>query len=50
MDSYTSFSLHSSGTLSHVAPLQAVLFDVDGTLCDSDPIHYDALRDMLQEV
>ncbi|KAH9323928.1 hypothetical protein KI387_018567, partial [Taxus chinensis] len=30
--------------------LEAVLFDVDGTLCDSDPLHYLAFRDMLQEV
>ncbi|KAG6557095.1 hypothetical protein Mapa_001022 [Marchantia paleacea] len=30
--------------------LKAVLFDVDGTLCDSDPLHYAAFRDMLQEV
>lgn len=32
------------------APLKAVLFDIDGTLCDSDPIHYYAFREMLQEV
>ncbi|XP_002970578.2 haloacid dehalogenase-like hydrolase domain-containing protein Sgpp [Selaginella moellendorffii] len=30
--------------------LRAILFDVDGTLCDSDPVHYQAFRDMLQEV
>lgn len=30
--------------------LEAVLFDVDGTLCDSDPIHYHCFREMLQEV
>ncbi|BFI30490.1 phosphoglycolate phosphatase [Marchantia polymorpha subsp. ruderalis] len=30
--------------------LKAVLFDVDGTLCDSDPLHYAAFRDMLQEI
>ena len=30
--------------------LKAVLFDIDGTLCDSDPLHYLAFRDMLQEV
>lgn len=46
----TPFSMHSSCALSQVAPLQAVLFDVDGTLCDSDPIHFEALRDMLQEI
>uniref|UniRef100_A0A0C9RXR8 TSA: Wollemia nobilis Ref_Wollemi_Transcript_5383_1082 transcribed RNA sequence n=1 Tax=Wollemia nobilis TaxID=56998 RepID=A0A0C9RXR8_9CONI len=30
--------------------IEAVLFDVDGTLCDSDPLHYLTFRDMLQEV
>ncbi|KAI5083187.1 hypothetical protein GOP47_0002930 [Adiantum capillus-veneris] len=30
--------------------LQAVLFDIDGTLCDSDPLHYYSFREMLQEV
>lgn len=30
--------------------MEAVLFDVDGTLCDSDPLHYYAFREMLQEV
>ncbi|CAA6669726.1 unnamed protein product [Spirodela intermedia] len=33
-----------------IFPLEAVLFDIDGTLCDSDPIHYFAFREMLQEV
>ncbi|KAK4729423.1 hypothetical protein R3W88_022411 [Solanum pinnatisectum] len=32
------------------APLKAILFDIDGTLCDSDPIHYYAFREMLQEI
>lgn len=32
-----------------VDKLQAVLFDVDGTLADSDPLHYVAFRDMLQK-
>ncbi|KAG8391443.1 hypothetical protein BUALT_Bualt01G0188300 [Buddleja alternifolia] len=41
-------SLHSS--LASVAPLEAILFDIDGTLCDSDPIHYYAFREMLQEI
>ncbi|XP_031112369.1 haloacid dehalogenase-like hydrolase domain-containing protein Sgpp [Ipomoea triloba] len=31
-------------------PLEAILFDIDGTLCDSDPIHYYAFREMLQEI
>lgn len=30
--------------------LKAVLFDVDGTLCDSDPLHYLSFQEMLQEV
>ncbi|KAL8119398.1 haloacid dehalogenase-like hydrolase domain-containing protein Sgpp [Apium graveolens] len=48
--SSTSFSLQStSSQLSH-APLEAILFDIDGTLCDSDPIHYHAFVEMLQQV
>lgn len=37
-------------SLASVAPLEAILFDIDGTLADSDPIHYYAFREMLQEV
>eukprot|EP00249_Psilotum_nudum_P011492 c23205_g1_i2 orf=244-939(+) len=33
-----------------VGNLEAVLFDVDGTLCDSDPLHFMAFREMLQEI
>ncbi|KAI8545542.1 hypothetical protein RHMOL_Rhmol07G0047800 [Rhododendron molle] len=40
----------SSSSLSFLAPLEAILFDIDGTLCDSDPIHYLAFREMLQEI
>ncbi|CAA7052095.1 unnamed protein product [Microthlaspi erraticum] len=40
----------SKPSLSHVAPLAAVLFDVDGTLCDSDPIHLIAFQELLQEI
>jgi len=40
----------SKSSLAALAPLQAVLFDVDGTLCDSDPLHYYAFREMLQEI
>ncbi|KAM1674654.1 hypothetical protein EV2_041411 [Malus domestica] len=36
--------------LACVAPLEAILFDIDGTLCDSDPFHYYAYHEMLQEV
>ncbi|XP_027360043.1 haloacid dehalogenase-like hydrolase domain-containing protein Sgpp [Abrus precatorius] len=43
-------SVQSISSLTKLAPLEAVLFDVDGTLCDSDPLHYYALRDMLQEI
>ncbi|XLR64090.1 hypothetical protein S83_014762 [Arachis hypogaea] len=39
----------SKGSLAKLAPLEAVLFDVDGTLCDSDLLHYYAFREMLQE-
>ncbi|KAK4493177.1 hypothetical protein RD792_017965 [Penstemon davidsonii] len=44
----SSSSRHSS--LAPIAPLEAILFDIDGTLCDSDPIHYYAFREMLQEI
>lgn len=37
-------------SLLQLAPLEAVLFDVDGTLCDTDPLHYDAFCEMLKEV
>ncbi|KAJ0113201.1 hypothetical protein Patl1_01198 [Pistacia atlantica] len=40
----------SKPSLAKVAPLKAVLFDVDGTLCDSDPLHHIAFREMLQEI
>lgn len=36
--------------LAKLASLEAVLFDVDGTLCDSDPLHHYTFREMLQEV
>ena len=29
--------------------IRGVLFDIDGTLCDSDPLHYQAFRDILVE-
>jgi HAD superfamily hydrolase (TIGR01509 family) len=40
----------SKPSLAHVAPLEAVLFDVDGTLCDSDPFHLLAFQQLLQEI
>ncbi|KAL2348241.1 hypothetical protein Fmac_002241 [Flemingia macrophylla] len=42
--------VQSMSSLTRLAPLEAVLFDVDGTLCDSDPLHYYALREMLQKI
>ncbi|KAK9266893.1 hypothetical protein L1049_027152 [Liquidambar formosana] len=40
----------SKCSLSRLAPLEAIFFDIDGTLCDSDPLHYYAYREMLQEI
>ncbi|GKU95692.1 hypothetical protein SLEP1_g9021 [Rubroshorea leprosula] len=37
-------------SLSDLAPLEAVFFDVDGTLCDSDPLHLYAFQVLLQEI
>ncbi|KAJ4957693.1 hypothetical protein NE237_024804 [Protea cynaroides] len=37
-------------SFSGVAPLEAFLFDIDGTLCDSDPLHHLAFREMLLEI
>ncbi|KAJ4950437.1 hypothetical protein NE237_027269 [Protea cynaroides] len=37
-------------SLSRIAPLEAVLFDIDGTLCDSDPLHFLGYREMLLEI
>ena len=45
-----SFFGTSKTTLAELAPLQAVLFDIDGTICDSDPLHHHCFREMLQEV
>ncbi|GMQ04505.1 hypothetical protein CsSME_00049900 [Camellia sinensis var. sinensis] len=43
-------SVDSASPLSRLAPLEAILFDIDGTLCDSDPFHYQAYREMLPEI
>lgn len=40
-----SSKLHS---LAGLAPLEAILFDIDGTLCDSDPLHFLAFRELLK--
>nr|GME08517.1 haloacid dehalogenase-like hydrolase domain-containing protein Sgpp [Ipomoea batatas] len=37
-------------SLCDLAPLEAILFDIDGTLCDSDPIHLIAFRQVLQQM
>jgi len=42
--------LWSGCALKKLAPLEAILFDIDGTLCDSDPIHFCAFRELLQQV
>ncbi|CAN6305800.1 unnamed protein product [Urochloa humidicola] len=39
-----------SAALTKLAPLEAILFDIDGTLCDSDPIHFSAFREILQQI
>ncbi|CAL4923911.1 unnamed protein product [Urochloa decumbens] len=39
-----------SAALTKLAPLEAILFDIDGTLCDSDPIHFCAFRELLQQI
>lgn len=33
--------------LAATVPVEAVLFDIDGTLCDSDPLHHVAFQEML---
>ncbi|XAR70591.1 Sugar-terminal-phosphatase [Bertholletia excelsa] len=43
-------SIDSRSHLSRLAPLEAVLFDVDGTICDSDPLHFEAYRQVLPEI
>ncbi|KAL3645578.1 hypothetical protein CASFOL_010758 [Castilleja foliolosa] len=43
-------SVLSTCPLLQLAPLEAVLFDIDGTLCDSDPLHHHAFSVLLQEI
>lgn len=43
-------SIESKKSLSQLVPLEAILFDIDGTLCDSDPIHCNAFREKLLEI
>nr|CAB3495208.1 unnamed protein product [Digitaria exilis] len=40
----------TDSALTKLAPLEAILFDIDGTLSDSDPIHFCAFRELLQEI
>ncbi|KAA0039960.1 hypothetical protein IC582_027436 [Cucumis melo] len=40
----------SASSLVEKGPIEGVLFDIDGTLCDSDPLHFYAFRQMLQQV
>ena len=47
---FSIFCGSSKCSLSGLAPLEAVLFDIDGTLCDSDPLHYYAFRELLLQV
>ncbi|GFQ00656.1 haloacid dehalogenase-like hydrolase domain-containing protein sgpp [Phtheirospermum japonicum] len=42
--------IHFFSSLASVAPLEAILFDIDGTLVNSDPIHYNAYREMFLEI
>ncbi|XP_052208957.1 haloacid dehalogenase-like hydrolase domain-containing protein Sgpp [Diospyros lotus] len=43
-------SSDSTSPLARLAPLEAILFDVDGTLCDSDPFHYQAYCELLPQI
>uniref|UniRef100_A0A0A0KBQ6 Haloacid dehalogenase-like hydrolase domain-containing protein Sgpp n=1 Tax=Cucumis sativus TaxID=3659 RepID=A0A0A0KBQ6_CUCSA len=40
----------STSSLWEKGPIEGVLFDIDGTLCDSDPLHFYAFRQMLQQL
>lgn len=43
-------SIDSTLSFSRLAPLEAVLFDIDGTLCDSDPLHVCAFQELLPQI
>ncbi|KAL4325658.1 hypothetical protein GQ457_11G021430 [Hibiscus cannabinus] len=43
-------SVQSNKSTPDLAPLEAVLFDIDGTLCDSDPLHCIAFCEMFSEI
>uniref|UniRef100_A0ACD5XXG6 Uncharacterized protein n=1 Tax=Avena sativa TaxID=4498 RepID=A0ACD5XXG6_AVESA len=40
----------AAAVLCRSPPLEAVLFDIDGTMCVSDPFHHRAFSEMLQEL
>jgi hypothetical protein len=40
----------SCRSLTKLVPVEAIFFDIDGTLCDSDPLHHIAYQDVLSEV
>ncbi|KAJ0602671.1 putative HAD-like superfamily protein [Helianthus annuus] len=42
--------MHIKSAFIALVPLEAVLFDIDGTLCDSDPIHFVVFRELLQGI
>ncbi|KAF8689173.1 hypothetical protein HU200_041956 [Digitaria exilis] len=46
----TPAGMATDSAMTKLAPLEAILFDIDGTLCDSDPIHFCAFRDLLQQI
>ncbi|XP_002464901.2 haloacid dehalogenase-like hydrolase domain-containing protein Sgpp isoform X2 [Sorghum bicolor] len=46
----TPADMATNSSLTKLAPLEAILFDIDGTLCDSDPIHFCAFRELLQQI
>ncbi|PQP92823.1 hypothetical protein Pyn_22377 [Prunus yedoensis var. nudiflora] len=48
--SFYDVSLEPAKVLSGLAPLEAVLFDIDRTLCDLDLIHFNAFHKMLHSV
>lgn len=51
-ESFTDSKLDVSSNkqLPAVSKIKAILFDVDGTLADSDPLHFLAFQEILQEV
>ncbi|CAN6179756.1 unnamed protein product [Urochloa humidicola] len=40
----------AASSIATTVPVQAVLFDIDGTLCDSDPLHHVAFQELLLEI